>query len=317
LLILTVVVLAGCSHLNSDSQSGNPKQKTFSRPNEDLGDRTWGIACLSVASAREQPEHKAEMGTQVLMGNIVHVLQGSRIWYNVETADGYRAWAEKGTIYRCTHAEAEAWKDSPLMIVTALESSILEQPEAGAQTVSDLVLGDLVKRTGSEGEWIKVELPDHRAGFVLRNAVAEYTAWKQSRQPTAENIERTARALLGRPYLWGANSPKGMDCSGFVKLVFYMNGIDLKRNARDQAQQGTPVPLDANFSQLKKGDLVYFGSRARGDRPERVMHIGIYLGEKRFIQSSERVQISSLDPNSTLRDEHRIRSLIGARRILP
>jgi cell wall-associated NlpC family hydrolase len=62
---------------------------------------------------------------------------------------------------------------------------------------------------------------------------------------------------------------------------------------------------------------VYFGSRARGDRPQRVTHIGIYLGEKRFIQSSERVQISSLDPNSTIRDEHRIRSLIGARRILP
>ena len=162
--------------------------------------------------------------------------------------------------------------------------------------------------------WLSI---DHRAGFLPKSAAEDYAAWKQSRQPTAENIERTARALLGRPYLWGANSPKGMDCSGFVKLVFYMNGVELKRNARDQAQQGTPVPIDANFSQLKKGDLVYFGARARGDRPERVMHIGIYLGKKHFIQSSERVQISSLDLNSPIRDEHRIRSLLGARRVLP
>jgi cell wall-associated NlpC family hydrolase len=198
-----------------------------------------------------------------------------------------------------------------------MEANILEQPEAGAQPVSDLVLGDLVKRMDDEGEWIKVELPDHRTGYLPKNAAEDFAAWKQSRRPTPENIERTARTLLGRPYLWGANSPKGMDCSGFVKIVFYMNGIELKRNARDQAHQGVAVPLDANLSQLKKGDLIYFGRRARGDVPERVMHIGIYLGEKQFFQSSERVQIGSLDPNSPIRDEHRIRSLIGARRILP
>jgi cell wall-associated NlpC family hydrolase len=315
--ILAAVGVAGCSHLKSETRSTNSQQANVPRPIEDLGDRTWGIACLSVASAREQPEHKAEMGTQVLMGNVVRVLQGSRIWYNVETADGYRAWVEKGTIYRCTRQEVDAWQTSRLLIVTSLEASVLERPEPGAQPVSDAVLGDLIKRTGSEGEWIKVELPDHRAGYLAKNAAEDYAVWKNSRQPTPENIERTARTLLGRPYLWGANSPKGMDCSGFVKLVFYMNGIELKRNARDQAQQGTAVSLDENFSRFKKGDLVYFGARARGDRPPRVTHIGIYLGEKQFIQSSERVQVSSLDPNSPIRDEHRIRSLIGARRILP
>ena len=251
------------------------------------------------------------------MGNVVRLLQGSRIWYYVETADSYHAWVEKGTIYRCTRLEAEAWQASHLLIVTSLEASILERPEASAQPVSDVVLGDLIKRMDEEGEWMKVELPDHRAGYLPKNAAEDYVGWKRSRHATPENIERTARTLLGRPYLWGANSPKGLDCSGFVKLVFYLNGIELKRNARDQAQQGTAIPLDADFSHLKKGDLVYFGARARGDRPERVTHIGIYLGDRQFIQSSERVQVSSLDPNSPIRDEHRIRSVIGARRILP
>src|SRR5438874_788216 len=145
LLFLAAVALEGCSHLKKESPPANPKQPTFSRRTEDLGDRTWGIACLSVASAREQPEHKAEMGTQVLMGNVVRILQGSRIWYHVETADGYRAWVEKGTIRLCTRGEVEVWRASSLMIVTALESSILERPELGAQPVSDVVLGDLVK----------------------------------------------------------------------------------------------------------------------------------------------------------------------------
>jgi cell wall-associated NlpC family hydrolase len=224
---------------------------------------------------------------------------------------------EKGTFVRCTREQVEAWQNDTLLIVTALEDCILERPETGAQPVSDVVLGDLIKQTGEAGGWFKVELPDHRTGFLPKKAAEDYGGWKKSRQPTAENIELTGRRLLGRPYLWGANSPKGLDCSGFAKIVFLMNGIELKRNARDQAQEGKAVPLDHDLSQLKRGDLLCFGSRARGDRPARVTHVGIYLGDKLFMQSSERVQINSLDPNSPLRDEHRIRSLIGARRILP
>ena len=51
--------------------------------------------------------------------------------------------------------------------------------------------------------------------------------------------------------------------------------------------------------------------------PERVFHVGIYLGDKLFIHSSEWVHISSLDPNSPIRDENRIRTLLRARRVLP
>ena len=76
------------------------------------------------------------------------------------------------------------------------------------------------------------------------------------------------------------------------------------------------MPLDADLSQLRKGDLLFFGRRARRGQPERVTHVGIYLGEKLFIQSSQRVRISSLDPQSPLREEYRIRSLLAARRVL-
>jgi cell wall-associated NlpC family hydrolase len=77
------------------------------------------------------------------------------------------------------------------------------------------------------------------------------------------------------------------------------------------------VPLDADLSQLRKGDLVFFGFRGSWRRPERVTHTGIYLGDKLFIHSSERVHISSLDPASPIRDAQRIRMLLHARRILP
>jgi len=290
-------------------------------PDEKLGDRVWGISCLSVSGGREQPEHKAEMGTQMLMGEVVRVWKRSTnavfAWYLTQSGDGYISWQQKGTFVRCTREQAEAWNRGPLLIVTALEDRILERPDAEAQPVSDVVLCNLVRKTGEVGDWYKVELPDQRTGFLPKPAAAEYDAWKQARQPTAENIERTARRFIGRPYMWGCNSPKGFDCSGFTKTVFFLNGINLLRDSSQQARQGVEVALDGDLNQLKRGDLLFFGPRARHGKPERVVHVGIYLGDKLFIHSSERVRISSLDPQSPLRDENRIRTLLHARRILP
>jgi cell wall-associated NlpC family hydrolase len=286
-------------------------------PETELAETPWALVCLSVANGREQPQNSAEMGTQVLMGNPVRVWKRSRIWYLVQTADRYVCWMEKGSFELCTAAKVETWNNSPLLIVTAFEERVLETPRAGSQPVTDVVMGGLLKKTGEEGAWFKVELPDHRTGFLPKTAAEDYAAWKQARRATPENIERTARSLLGRPYLWGANSPKGLDCSGFNKFVFFLNGIDLDRNASHQARQGIEVPLDTDFGRLKKGDLLFFGSRGSDRRPGRISHTGIYLGDKLFIHSSERVRINSLDPASPLRDEQRIRGLVSARRILP
>ncbi len=318
ILIATVTLWmlgAGCSC---------PKSSTTERPAglsefpTDLGDRCWGIACLSVASARALPDHKAELGTQVWMGGLVQLLQRTtnNLWYRVTTADGYSAWLEKGTFVRCTREEADAWTNSPLLIVTALEDVIRQQAEPDAEPVSDVVVADLVKPLGRRGDWVQVQLPDGRKGFLPANSIEDYRQWQTKREPTVDNIERTGRQLLGRPYLWGGDSPKGLDCSGFTRLVFYLNGVELPHNAGLQSQQGAPIPLDEALSQLRKGDLLFFGRPERGGQPERIFHVGIYLGDKLFLQASERVQISSLDPSSPIRDEHRIRTLLRARRVL-
>ncbi len=261
------------------------------------------------------------MGTQVLMGDVVRVWKPSTnaafAWYLTQSRDGYLSWLQKGTFVRCSREDVDAWNQGPLLIVTACEDCILEQPQPDAQPVSDVVICDLVRKTGEEGGWYKVELPDKRTGFLPKKSAEDFAAWKQARRPTPENIERTARRFIGRPYLWGGNSPKGFDCSGFTRTVFYLNGIDLQRDSSEQALQGVAVPLDDDLSHLKKGDLLFFGRRSRRDGREKVVHVGIYLGNKLFIHSSEMVHLSSLDPQSPLRDEHRIRSLLRARRVLP
>jgi len=286
-------------------------------PDTALGVTNWGITTLSVANGREGTGHSTELGTQTLMGEVVRLLKRRGRWLYVQTSDQYLSWMESGSLKLCTRAEADAWQQAPLLIVTELDGIIRETPAADAPPMSDVVIGCRVKRVGETGEWFKVELPDGRSGFVPKNSGTDYAAWKRTRQPTPENIERVGRQFIGRPYLWGASTPRGLDCSGFTKLVFFLNGIELHRNASQQARQGIEVPLDRDLSQIKKGDLLFFGFEGSEGRRSRISHVGIYLGNQLFIQSSQRVRISSLNPESPIADQGRIRGLIKARRVLP
>ncbi len=282
----------------------------------------YGISLLSAANAREKPGHKAELGTQILMGHSFDLLSRTGSWYQIRSADGYRAWLPEGNFVRCTAAQLTDWTNSPrLLVVTVLEDVIREQPKADALPICDVVIANCVRQVGprADGEWLRVELPDLRAGYLRKACVAPLNDWLHSRKPAPETIEATARQFLGRPYLWGGNSPKGLDCSGFTKLVYHLNGVDLLRNASQQATQGVSVALDPEFRQLRTGDLLFFGHPDRGGGGQRVTHVGIYLGgpSKNFIHSFDRVKINSLDANSPNSDTHHTGRLLFARRVLP
>lgn len=104
-------------------------------------------------------------------------------------------------------------------------------------------------------------------------------------------ILRRAMTLLGTPYRWGGNSPDGFDCSGLVGYVFKTAlGIELPRVSREMAHDGDGVVIKDRTA-LNAGDLVFFGKRGRID------HVGIYVGEGRFLHAPSRgkdVQIDSL-----------------------
>jgi len=91
-------------------------------------------------------------------------------------------------------------------------------------------------------------------------------------------IEQVAKAQLGKKYVWGGNGPFNYDCSGFTKEVFEQNGIDIPRNSWKQAKVGRKV----SQRNLRKGDLIFFNSKNQ----KRVNHVGIYLGNGRFIHAS-------------------------------
>ena len=163
---------------------------------------------------------------------------------------------------------------------------------------------------------IAVELANGKNGFVPDTLVQDINEWNKSRKPTGENLEKTARSFLGIHYLWGGMSVKGMDCSGFVKTVYHLNGVELNRDARQQAQQGVPIDPGENFQNLKKGDLLFFGRKATAKQHEHITHVALYLENGLYIHSSKRVRFSSFDPSSDYYEEPLLKRFICARRIL-
>ena len=109
-------------------------------------------------------------------------------------------------------------------------------------------------------------------------------------QGKIKNLLQSAMALIGTPYRWGGTSPdSGFDCSGLVGYVFRNAlGIELPRVSRDMARSGERVPRNA----MSPGDLVFFGRRGKVD------HVGIYLGDGRFVhapRTGRDVTVSSLE----------------------
>ncbi|HHD82177.1 MAG TPA: NlpC/P60 family protein [Campylobacterales bacterium] len=91
-------------------------------------------------------------------------------------------------------------------------------------------------------------------------------------------IEEIAKTHLGTKYVWGGNGQKGYDCSGFTKDVFEQYGVEIPRNSWKQAKVGQKV----SRKNLRKGDLIFFNSA----KQKRINHVGIYLGNGKFIHAS-------------------------------
>ena len=285
-------------------------------PDSSLGEKKFGIVTLSVGNVRGRPGEAEELTTQALMGMVVKLLKLRHGYYYVQMHDKYLGWLESRSVCTATSKEVHAWTSAPKVIVTALWGMVRERPSSTALPVCDVVAACLLERLGESGQWTAVRLPDGRKGFIERSIVQDYETWKHTRKLNGDNIARVAKSMLGIPYLWGGTSPKGMDCSGFTKTVFRLNGLELQRDADQQATMGDPVASTEHLKLLQRGDLLFFGQKANGTTPERITHVGIYLDNQEFIHCSGSVRLSSFDPQSPRFDERTTRRFVRARRVL-
>lgn len=125
-----------------------------------------------------------------------------------------------------------------------------------------------------------------------------------------EAVVATANDAIGTRYrLGGTGEGDGFDCSGLIQFAYAQEGIELPRRSVDQAKAGREIGTDPD--RLQPGDILTFAQSG-----SRISHVGLYVGEGRFIHSASRgVRVSVLDENNP-DGRYWMRRWVGSRRIL-
>lgn len=287
----------------------------------DTNQKRWAVVELSAIYMRIAPDYESALETQELMGTAVEIVTEKGYWREIVSPQPYRAWCTEKGIVEMSGEEMEKYTAAPKCMFTGLYGHIYAEPSEKASTICDLVGGDIMRLAGKKGrKWTNIILPSGKSGWVKSDCVKEHQGFRSIAKGTGnsdsisdkemEEIISTAEKLVGVPYLWGGMTPKGVDCSGLVRWSCLMNGILLPRNASQMVYCGEAVSTD----DLKRGDLVFFGTPAKDGKPQKVTHVGIYIGNGRIIHASHIVRINSLIPTEDDYYEN-AHKLIAARRL--
>lgn len=284
-------------------------------PSSELEGKTHAIINISVANLRSNPKHSAELATQATLGTPVKVLKKEGGWYYIQTPDKYLSWVDDGGITLMDSKRFDEWKAGDKIIYKKTYGHAYDAIDE-KDIVSDLVAGDILEFVKLADDYFVAAFPDGRIALVRFDEAESYFGWIQKMNPTPENLVETSKSLMGVPYLWGGTSTKGMDCSGFTKTIYFLNGMVIPRDASQQVHTGKQIDENRNFENLEKGDLLFFGRKVTDSTKEKVVHVGMWVGNNEFIHASNMVRVSSIDPNADNYDEYNLNRYLRSKRIL-
>jgi hypothetical protein len=218
------------------------------------------IGCIiaPLAPGRKEPNDKSEMVTQLLFGEVYELLELRDKWALIKSeSDGYECWID-----RKFHVEIEKKPDL---------NGVLREP-----------IGVIHHK---DQKWA---IPcGSRIGGKEFEIGSRSFSMEKSANETQKDILFYANQFLGAPYLWGGKSIMGVDCSGFVQVVFSCMGIHLPRDAYQQADLGETVDF---VETSKPGDLAFFDNEEG-----RITHVGIMIDGSNIIHASGTVRIDRID----------------------
>ena len=261
---------------------------------------THGVVSLAALDLRPRPDHRAELASQLLVGETVRLLgRPASGWVRVQNlADGYRGWVKEWGIVPADEARSRRWRALARARVVAPFARVLAGPGAGG-AVSPLFLGGRVIAGRARGGFRTVELPDGRRGHV------EAAALRDDARGSVDLVER-ATSLLGTPYLWGGRTPAGYDCSGLVQQMLLEQGVILPRDAHEQSLACRALRRGEDPGE---GDLVFFSADGR-----RMHHVGVGLGGGFFLHARGMVRVATMDESNPLWDRELAPQCMGWRR---
>lgn len=232
--------------------------------------KKYGISELSVIPVRKEPNDRSEMTTQILFGETFQIIEEEGGWSKVKLDfDNYEGWID-------SKSESE--------ISEELFDQINSNPNIVTQNLFNVIIDDNSERIILP---VGATLPNY-------NGNSETFAINKNQYKVSDNffldkldVVSLSKQFLNTPYLWGGKNPLGIDCSGFVQVVFKVLGIKLSRDASQQVETGEAI----NFmSEVKAGDLAFFDNEEG-----KIVHVGIVLNQNEIIHASGKVRIDKLD----------------------
>ncbi len=234
-----------------------------------------GICLNCVASLRVEPDHKSEMVSQLIFGDLFEVLENQKDWLQIRMLyDHYLGYVSANQVQLLTESDFDDLQGSPTVVSTDL-----------IQLVEDLTSHTSFAIGAGSSLYFYDRGTISAAGKVFRyngNVAAEFPK-KQAQ------LTENALLFLNAPYLWGGRSPFGIDCSGFMQLVFKMGGIKIPRDASVQATQGETIHL---INEAMPGDLLFFDNADK-----QISHVGMLVNEGHIIHAHGKVRIDLVDHN--------------------
>ncbi|MDB4924557.1 NlpC/P60 family protein [Mucilaginibacter sp.] len=236
----------------------------------------YGICNLAVIPMRAEPSERSEMISQVLFGEAFEILEWKEGWAQIITlTDKYKGWVSRLQFIMLGHMAYQQLQETPPRLTYRATTQAWKIKN---NSVLYLPVGSSLAFLNGTSCYFDKEK------FEIIGQIGEN-----------ENIDLVAKTFLNVPYLWGGRTHFGIDCSGFVQAVFKLKGVQLKRDASMQAQQGTPVN---SLSDAHIGDLAFFGN-AEG----KVTHVGMLLNREHIIHASGKVKIDIIDEKGIYSEE--------------
>ena len=233
-----------------------------------------GIIILSAVPVRREPTDKSEMVTQLLFGDAIEIAEQKESWVKIISAwDHYEGWMDVKQFFTVSKATFDNLKNNISPVATDLFQIVTDERSGASFPVT----------MGSS-------LPFFHSGKChIENRIFSFdgNARPFEVESSAKEIVETATQLVHAPYLWGGRTPFGLDCSGFTQIVFKCNGIQMKRDAYQQAELGESRSF---VEEAEPGDLAFFDNEEG-----KIVHVGIVLGDNKIIHASGRVRVDHFD----------------------
>lgn len=227
------------------------------------------ICVVPLAPLRAEGSHRAEMVSQILFGETALVINETKDFYQIRLhQDGYEGWCQK--------------------LQLQLVAEDLSFATNGVATTG--YTSSWINSAVFNGQPIQLPLGSPIVSYTSSNFVFTYTGtiWDSvNKICTPVELEMLAKQFLGTAYLWGGRSVFGIDCSGFVQMVFKLLNVRLPRDAYQQAEMGEAIGF---LAEAKLGDLAFFDNEQG-----KITHVGILLSPHQIIHASAVVRIDPID----------------------